>query len=301
MAAVCNPLSIITGEMCPYYRLCKKHCVLARERGREANHALPPLGPSLENKVILVIGGGPAGLAAAWALNKRDARVTLVEQSSKLGGCLNLIPHVRLDKKHVESVAEQFRANVYVQTDMPIDHGQIEELASHYDHVIIATGAHKPRKLGIDGEARAFYALDYLQRGQPADHEVIIIGGGNVAMDCALHAIELGGNATVCYRKSETDMKAEPAEVEYAKKSGVRFQFNMVPKEITSAAAVFLHDGKEITIPCGQIVIAAGQLPDLPPDLPGYKNVHVIGDADTGPASILQAVTNAKQLAYTIM
>ena len=167
------------------------------------------------------------------------------------------------------------------------------------------------RKLDIDGNEVATYALDYLKNPKPAKN-VVVIGAGNVAIDCALTAAELGAKTVnLCYRRDEAAMKAYPEELAHARSKGVVFNYFMVPKQITKEGVLF-ENGK--FMPADKVVVAIGQgAVDL--DIctkigctqngliqaEGFKtnveNVYALGDAVTGTSTIIQVVAQAKELA----
>jgi len=291
MGHVCNPLSIITGEICPHYRICKKSCLLARERAQKnpifVSRPEVCLSPPLRKGELsaLVIGSGPAGLAAAWELRKFGFEVTVIERQERFGGALWLIPDMRLDKKHIEKVVQDLKdAGVVFKSNT---NGKIQD---RFDYIVFATGTWNSRQLGIEGEEFTINALDYLILSAIGSSSVVVIGGGNVAVDCAVEAVRRGGNATVCYRKTEQFLKAEPYEIAHAKKVGVQFEFEMVPKKITSDGVQF----ERKFVPCDQVVVAVGQYADLPKGIENYQNVIIVGDAALGATSVLKAVLHAK-------
>jgi len=300
MAFVCNPLSIITGNVCPFYLRCKKPCLLERNRNTEHRHEHidsptdSDHGKKKCDKKIAIVGGGPAGLAAAWILKKHGFHVTIFERESKIGGCLCLIPDSRLDKKHLTNIETEIRnTGIKIKTNKYIK--RLSEL-ERVDHIIIAIGTTIPNKLGIPGEnlPNVMYALDYL-RSPVKNEKVIIIGGGEVAVDCATH----NPDSIICYRRTSDKLKTKRID-------GINFKFEMVPLRIQLDGVVFSHHESDIFLPCDRVVIAAGQLPDLSilnnqcTQKNNLPKVHVIGDACIGSSTVIDAVANAKALAYKI-
>jgi len=276
----CNPLSIITGDICPHYKICKKNCVLSRIRNDESiitsNDSFNCESCSCEK--VLIIGSGPAGLAAAHTLRKHGFDVTVCEHYDKLGGALRLIPDSRLDKKHIDNTVEQL-SNMGVVFKNNCSTPTLDE----FDFIVVAVGTWKPRKLGIKGEDLEIvtYALDYLKN--PTTHEnAIVIGAGEVAADCAKQS---GGK--IYYRGPIAKMKGE-------KQDDLSYEFEIFPKQIQPDGVLFEQHGKEIFVPCDKAIIAIGQLPDLPAEIQNLENVIIVGDAAIGSSNIVKAVLDTK-------
>jgi len=291
VAHVCNPLSIITGSICPHYKICRKACVLGRERSRQFEPIADNFISNGRGRKVLIIGSGPAGLASAWQLKNCGFAVTVAEREPEFGGALRLISDTRLNKTHIDNVIKELKdVGVTLKSNTSIDFNNIEKIKKDFDCIIFATGTWNSRRLDIEGEEFTVNALDYLKISGDAK-KTVVIGGGNVAVDCAVEAIRRGGSATICYRKTEQYLKAEPFEIEHAKKIGVQFEFEMVPQKIVCDGVQF---GRKF-MPCEQVVVAVGQFSDLPKDIKKCINVLVVGDAVIGASSVVQAVLNAKE------
>jgi len=279
---------------------------LGREREIEVKQVSINPEKDTKGRTVLVIGSGPAGLAAAWQMHQRGFNVTIYEKDAIIGGCLTLIPDVRLDKIHLNNLsAKLLDAGISIKTEVNVNLKDLEQLRKKFDLVIVATGTHTPRKLGVEGEdmPNTTYALDFLcGRAGPPPSDAVIIGGGNVAIDCAFLATQFGASQVrVCYRKTEADMRATREEIEYAKKNGVQFLFEHVPTSILENGVVFkLGGGSETFLKCDQVIIAVGQTTDIPTGIETMDNIYVIGDAAIGPSSIVSAVTHAKEITYRI-
>jgi len=265
-----NPLPAITGRVCPQENQCEGGCVLGR-RGqsvaignlerfiadfeRESGQlGLPPIAPSTGMSVAIV-GSGPAGLAAAGDLIQKGHRVRVFEALHEIGGVLVYgIPEFRLPKSIVKGEVEnlrrmgvEFETNVIVGRSVTIDELMRDE---GYNAVFVATGAGLPQFLGIPGEhfngvysANEFLTRVNLMRAyldseydQPVydcrDRDVIVVGGGNTAMDAVRCAKRLGARtATLVYRRSETEMPARAEEVKHAREEGIEFRMLTNPVE----------------------------------------------------------------------
>ena len=208
-------------------------------------------------KKIAIIGSGPAGLTCAAFLARKGFNVTIYEKHKKLGGILRHgIPEFRLDKNILDNTIQKILdlgINVKYNIELGVDIS-IQELTNQYDSIFIAIGANIPWKMGIEGEElegvyggnslleNSTYSessemenptyLEYNKIENSKTHpdytgkNVAIIGGGNVAMDCARTINKMGAKkVTVIYRRAEEQMPAERKEIEDAKSEGVEFLF----------------------------------------------------------------------------
>jgi glutamate synthase (NADPH) small chain len=258
-----NALPAITGRVCPQEKQCEGGCVLGRKGGslaighlerfvadyeRESgNLALPQIAPS-SGKSVAIVGSGPAGLSAAGDLVQKGHRVHVFEALHELGGVLVYgIPEFRLPKSIVREeidnlrrIGVEFETNVVVGKSVTIDDLMRDE---SYDAVFVATGAGLPRFLGIPGEhlngvysanefltrvnlMRAYRALEYDEPVYDCnERDVMVVGGGNTAMDAVRTARRLGARtATLVYRRSEKEMPARAEEVKHAREEGIEFR-----------------------------------------------------------------------------
>ena len=249
----------------------------------------PPTG-----KKVAIIGGGPSGLSAAYYLSLMGHKVTIYESKVQLGGMLRYgIPSYRFPREKLQedidailSLGVEVHRNTKVGKDITL-----QALILRYDAVYIAIGAHMDKKVGIEGEdaVNVVSAVDLLKKlghNDPLDfsgEHVVILGGGNVAMDCARSSVRLGASkVSVVYRRRQEDMPALAAEVESAIAEGVEMRTLMVPLRIEKdeegkVKGVWVKpqmigscDRKgrpspkdsskpEMFIPCDRVVVAIGQ------------------------------------------
>lgn len=250
-----NMLPAICGRVCPQESQCEGSCVLAKKEKpvaigalerfaadyeREHGMALPEVAPP-SGKRVAVVGSGPAGLTAAAELARFGHAVTVFESLHEAGGVLTYgIPNFRLPKEIVRAEIEQVkRLGVEIRLNHLVGRSlSVEELLS-YDAVFLGTGAGLPYFMGIEGENLngVYSANEFLTRVNlmHADRfpefdtpvkrgcNVVVVGGGNVAMDAARVARRLGGKVTLVYRRREEDLPARAVEVENARAEGVEF------------------------------------------------------------------------------
>ena len=233
----------------------KKFTSPHRHAGRKATGREP-------TQKVAVIGSGPAGLAAAWELGGRGYSVTILEALPALGGMLRkAMPKYRLSRKALDAEVDRLRdLNVKVKTDTRI--GESAKFASlwseGYEAIFVAVGAHRSRKLGIEGEdlAGVLDALDFLWEVNAGKKVILgkkvsIVGGGNVAVDAARTAKRQGAEeVTLLYRRAREDMPANPWEIMEAEQEGVRFQYLVAPKRIHG------KEGKVTELVCEKVKLA---------------------------------------------
>lgn len=262
-----NSLPGVCGRVCPQEQQCEAACVLGKKERPIAighlerfvadwarEHALDP-GPGplpATGRKVAVVGSGPAGLACAGDLARAGHAVTVFEALHELGGVLVYgIPEFRLPKGVVAAeVARLADLGVEFETDVLIGPAtSIDELLDEegFDAVFIGTGAGLPRFLGVEGEdligvysANELLTRVNLMRAWDPDSEtpvydftdrpVVVVGGGNTAMDAARTARRLGGDpVTVLYRRTEVEMPARREEIEHARQEGIVFEFLASP------------------------------------------------------------------------
>ncbi|MEJ2187193.1 MAG: FAD-dependent oxidoreductase, partial [Gemmatimonadota bacterium] len=264
-----------------------------------ATHDGPGVEPEASNgKSVAIVGSGPAGLTAAWQLARKGYRVKIFEAAPEPGGFLRqAIPVYRLPQEVVEQDIRNVTAlGVEIATSTRVD--DLEALKGDgYDAVLLATGTPRATSLGVPGEETAgvVSGLDFLSDvrfGKAPDFagkRVVIVGGGNVAMDAARTARRLGAADTVvAYRRGREQMPAHLAEVEDAEKEGVRFEFLVSPAAVVADASGKVNglrctrmklgepdasgrrrpepiQGSEFVMDCDVVIPAIGLAPDTGP------------------------------------
>ncbi len=247
-----NPLPFITGTICAHN--CMSKCtrnfyedpvhirgakLTAAEGGfEELMKNLRPADDSLDKKVAIV-GGGPAGMAAAFFLSRAGAKVTLFEQNNRLGGVVDhVIPGFRIPEQAIDSDASLVTAyGAEVKYNTKVE--SLEWLKERYDAVILAMGASKPGVLRLE-QGETTNALEFLAEFKAKDGkvdlgtDVVVIGGGNTAMDTARAAKRTQGveHVRLVYRRTRRYMPADEEELVMAMEDGVEFQELLAPKAL---------------------------------------------------------------------
>ena len=262
-----SPFPEILGKICPHNRLCESACTLndghgavtigsvevyINEKALEEGY-VPKFRAKLSNKRVAIIGSGPAGISCATFLLRAGIKPVVFEKGDEPGGLLLYgIPSFKLDKKDVfrrikflQDAGMELRLNTEVGKDI-----SFLELTQNFDAVFMGFGATEGRVLSYEGynSDKVYMAVPFLTNIQkklldkPADpkyqvrgKEVMVIGGGDTAMDCVRTCIRAGASKVKCvYRRDESNMPGSTKEVKAAKEEGVKFVFNTAPKNFIS-------------------------------------------------------------------
>jgi NADPH-dependent glutamate synthase beta subunit-like oxidoreductase len=250
-----------------------------------------------QKEKVAIVGSGPAGLTAAHELVKKGYSVTVFESFPEPGGMLRkCIPEYRLPKglldaeiQRLKNFGIKFRTNTTIGKDLTLN----DLLQEGYKAVFVATGAHESRKLRVEGEALegVIYALDFLKEVNlgkcvKLKGKVVVVGGGNTAMDAARTTYRLGPKEIhILYRRSKEEMPANPLKIKETEEEGVKFQFLVAPKRIlgkdgrvTAIECVRMElgepdesgrrrpipvEGSEFLVELGTLILAIGETPNL--------------------------------------
>ncbi len=234
-------LGMICGLVCPREKLCQGSCVRSKagsavEIGKVENFVAMQGNLKATSKIgkkVAIVGGGVSGISCALELAQKGVDVTIYEQSDSLGGATKLIPTFRLPSENHEKVKQLVNSLgiKVVKSTVGVD-VTLQQLSSSYDAVYLANGLTVDNTMGIAGQTNSgvISATDYLSN--PTAINALVVGGGNVALDCARTIAKLGGKATVVYRRTREQMPAFDHEIEQAINEGVEFKFLLAPAEI---------------------------------------------------------------------
>ena len=251
-----NPLPLICGEVCTHQ--CEEACVVgiqgeplairwlkaySASNVEDYRKALEVQPGKPNGKKIAAVGAGPASLTLGYYARRLGYEVTIYESESKPGGAMMWgIPKYRLPKEDlmkdintILSLGIDLKLNVKIGKDLPID-----ELLKSYDAVFVGTGNAKPMTLRIEGEnlpgvmqgLTFMHLVNEEKAPELKGKRVVVIGGGNVAMDVARSSVRFGANVTVLYRRRIVDMPADPEEIKEAQEEGIEFVEAGVPIKI---------------------------------------------------------------------
>lgn len=247
-----NPLPFITGTICAHN--CMSKCTrnfyedpvnIRRSKLEAAEGGFEALMAGLAKPVIdagkkaAVVGGGPAGLSAAYFLAKAGWQVRVFEKDEKFGGVVrNIIPGFRIGEDVIEKDVALVKA-MGVELMGGVEILDLAELKSQYDAVVVAVGANEPGVLRLEGE-KPVNALEFLRRFKESDGKVdlgknvVVIGGGNTAMDTARAAKKNSGveKVSLVYRRTKRFMPADAEELEMAVADGVEFAELLAPVKL---------------------------------------------------------------------
>ena len=261
------------------------------------DYKLPqPTVPDRSERVA-IIGSGPAGLACAYQLRQKGYRPTIFEALPTAGGMLTVgIPSYRLPRRTLNAEIDKLRAiGIEILVDTPVGRSiAFEELRKSFAAVFVAIGAHIERKLGIPGEnlpgvsgGVEFLRSVNLEKPVTPGKHVLVIGGGNSALDAARTALRCGAaDVTIVYRRTRAEMPADPREIEDAEREGIKLMFLAAPKSfragadgrVTALECLRMRLGKpdasgrpapepihgsEVVLPCDAVIATIGQSPDV--------------------------------------
>jgi 2-oxoacid:acceptor oxidoreductase gamma subunit (pyruvate/2-ketoisovalerate family) len=351
-----NPFPAVLGRVCP--RPCEQPCnrkalggavqIRAVERflGDYAlSHDLLPTIPTDRPGSVAVVGAGPAGLSAAYFLRRLGYEVTVYEKEERPGGLLwSGVPPFRLEREVLDRELERFpRMGIRFRLGQALGRDFcLEDLRREQAAVVLACGLGRPRRLGVPGEdhpcvldgtrfLRAVFRGETLRVGP----RVVVVGGGNTALDCARVLVRLGCQVTVAYRRSRREMPAFREDVAEALEEGIAFAFQVQPVEVlpgrglrcqrvelgerdsSGRARPLPVEGSYQVLEADTVVCALGDTVNAEdlgePAFQGSSVLHVdaqgltclpevyaCGDGTGVPGTVAHAIASARQVAYSV-
>ncbi len=298
-----NPLPSVCGRVCPHP--CEDGCnrkekdsalaINNIERfigdwGVKNNLKLTKITDEKRPEKIAVIGAGPAGLGCAYHLARRGYSVTIFEAFPHPGGMLRYgipsyrLPHEVLDAEinNILDLGVELKTGIAVGRDIPY-----EQIQSEYDAVFVGIGAHKGVKLRCPGEDadNVYSGVKFLRMANLGEYvelgdKVVVIGGGDTAIDAARVALRLGAKVTILYRRTRNEMPAIEEEIVGAEEEGIVFHFLAAPKEIIK------DDNRAVSMKCQRMELGE-------PDASGRRRpVPIEGDVfDLEVSSVIAAIS----------
>ncbi len=350
-----SPLPSVCGRVCPGF--CMLQCnrselegpvnVRALERYAGDHGEVKVSAGEKRPQTVAVIGAGPAGLSGAYHLARLGYSVTLFESGPELGGLMRTgIPNYRLPREALDrDIARIMDLGVEAVLNSPIDHDRLDQLAHEYDAVLAATGLQSLSSidLGLDlgtGMGRVMQGIEFLDlarsgKSNVEGEDIVVVGGGNTAIDAARSAFRLGArDVRVIYRRTRDEMPAIPEEVDEAIDEGITIDFLCSPVRISpeqekrhlSCLRMELGEpdesgrrrpvaipGSEFEIPCDRVILAVGQAADLsllptgaelsrehPIEAEGEAPVYPAGDLLTNEGTVTAAIGCGRDMALLL-
>jgi len=350
-----SPLPSVCGRVCPGF--CMMQCnrselegpvnvrALERYAGDHGEAEVTMLPP--RDKKVAVIGAGPAGLSGAYHLARLGYGVTIFEAGKELGGLMRTgIPTYRLPREALDRDIKRIE-DLGVETvfDACIDHERLETLAHEFDAVMAATGLQRLTSidLGLDlgtGMGLVMQGIEFLDQVRSGSirvegEEVVVVGGGNTAVDAARSAFRLGAeHVRIIYRRTRDEMPAIPEEVDDAIDEGIAIDYLCAPVRISREGdkrqlscqrmelgeadesgrrRPVVVEGSEFEIPCDRVILAVGQAADLsllpkdaelskahPIEADGEAPVYPAGDLLTNEGTVTAAIGCGRDMALML-
>jgi NADPH-dependent glutamate synthase beta subunit-like oxidoreductase len=280
-----NPFPAVCGRVCPHP--CEDQCNRKDKDGSVAINALEryvgdfgiarglrpaPLAEDKCQDKVAIIGSGPASLSCAYQLIRRGYPVTVFEAFSQPGGMLRYgIPEYRLPREVLDAEIQkildlgvEMKCGVIVGKDIAL-----AQLRQNYKAIFVGIGAHKGLKLGVPGEeaANVLTGIEFLNHANSGEsvhvgNRVVVIGGGDTAIDAARISKRLGADVTILYRRTRAEMPAIGREIDGALEEGVAIEFLTAPVE------VLRNNGKAVGLKCIRIELGTPDASGRPQPLP---------------------------------
>jgi putative selenate reductase len=350
-----NPFPSITGLVCDH--LCKNKCtrvnyddpLLIREVKRfisEQDEVKLEAGEKNDLNVA-IIGAGPSGLSCAYYLALAGFKVDVFEAHSKAGGMVQYaIPGFRLSDDAIERDFKRVRdLGVTIQFDHKVNEDEFNSIHNTYDYTYVSTGAQKSAKLEIEGSENDGIAepLDFLFKARKGEiqkigENIVIIGGGNTAMDAARTAFRLSGKkgkVTIVYRRSISEMPADQGEIKAVLEEGVQIielaspikilgqngkvsglecmKVKLGEKDLSGRPKPLIIEGSQFIIPADLIIPAIGQSTDFDfvtskinknvtyDYVTNFTNIFIGGDSLRGASTAINAIGDGRKVAEKII
>jgi glutamate synthase (NADPH/NADH) small chain len=309
-----NLLGATCARVCPVQELCEGACVLGAEHkpiaiGRLQRFAMdyarehgayPKVKAAPSGRKIAVIGAGPAGLSCAGELARLGHAVTIFEKRAKAGG-LSTYGIIGL-REPVEIALEEARMieGLGVKIEVGVEIGKdrsLADLQAQFESVVLSVGLGRTPALGIEGEEAIVDGLEFIEASKTdteslkVGRDVIVIGAGNTAVDCATIAKRLGAErVTMVYRRTDREMTCYEHEYDFARKEGIEFRF------LSQPSRVIVEDGNPVGLECRRVELGAPDASGRPAPV-AVKGSEFVLAAD----QIVKAVGQEKPTLATLL
>lgn len=343
-----NALPFITGTICAHR--CMGKCtrnfyeesvhirdmkLVAAEMGIDKLMKSIRMPDRIGGKKVAIVGGGPTGIAAGYFLGRAGIAATIYEKEARLGGIVRyVIPEFRISQAAIDrdvALMQAYGTQVVCGKPAP----SVKELqAMGYTHILFAIGAWKAGSLDIPGNVQGVisWMKDMKAGKQTVPENVVVIGGGNTAMDAARVAKRAGARSMLVYRRTKRYMPADPQELELAIKDGVEFYELAAPVEQKDGKLLLgkmelgapdasgrrspVATGETFEIPCDLVISAVGEQVDgdllsqngiqldrkgRPSFQTNLEQIYCAGDATRGPATVVEGIADAARFAQLVI
>lgn len=342
-----NPFPYVTSTLCDHARQCRGSCIRgirgepidfpAMENALSLAYPFPYKAGERNGKKVAIIGAGPSALSASVFLEEAGFDVDIYEKEGSIGGAiLTGIPAFRFDKSILGRIHNDLaKLSVRFHFNHAVDKEELRKLSQEYDEVLIAIGAEKENRLSTPDCPDIYSALSLLHdlnigqetHGLEKKEHIIVMGGGNVAMDVSRRLKRLGPKVTLIYRRDEASMPAQKAEIAEAKEDGVVFSpltnvgdylldesnnlkglelvsMGLGEKDESGRPSFFTLEGSEHEVSCDAFVMAIGEkssLSSLVEESGLTGNISAIGDCAYGAKNIAAGIASGREKAREII
>lgn len=339
-----NPFPELTSYLCDHARQCKGNCIRgirgesvdfpAVEAYLAKKYPFPYVRGTPTGVRVAIIGAGPSGLSAAVFLAEAGIQVEVYEKEESIGGAmLTGIPTFRLGKAILSKIQHRLEGlGVRFNFNHEITKKGLLDLRRDFDDILLCLGAPKENDLGLPESPYILHALPFLRSFNlenqldpiPDAKRVVVMGGGNVAMDAARSLLRMDKKVTLIYRRDEASMPAQRKEILEAKAEGVEFhtltnlaepifdgkrlvalrlvKMELGEKDASGRPSFHVIEGSEFEYPCDAFMMAIGEKSAAEELMEGEApELHLVGDCRYGAKNIAAAIKDGRETAQAVL